>query len=194
MRRQSQTSEALLAGQGRSWRLDPRALPVSFTASDPGADERVRLVELHRERVVLRRAVRGIRMAVNMPVRAFLGVSVRVLIAESAGEAVSVVLEHRDPALSVPLFSAPDSADVIAEWQLWANVFGLPLLVVYQSGDLREPFLRLGAVRVATICPRRRRHNAVKTRRPTILLRRRPGLMPEVPLVHHGEREIIARN
>ena len=60
-------------GSSRIERLDPLALPVRFTASDAGADERSRDVELTRERVVLRRAVRGIRMAVNLPVSSFLG-------------------------------------------------------------------------------------------------------------------------
>src|ERR1700724_3274460 len=48
-------------------RLDPFSLPVRFTAADEAADERLRVVDLHRERVVLRRSVRGIRMALNMP-------------------------------------------------------------------------------------------------------------------------------
>ena len=38
-------------------RLDPLALPVRFTANDAVADERMRHIELHRERVILRRAV-----------------------------------------------------------------------------------------------------------------------------------------
>src|SRR5271165_6684254 len=93
------------AGSGRILRLDPMALPVRFPAFDGGADERVRLVELHRERVIVRRAVRGIRMAVSLPVSAFLGVAIRIVPpgAETDG-AVAVMLEHRDPALSIPVF------------------------------------------------------------------------------------------
>ena len=55
------------AGSSRVQRLDPFALPVRFAASDAGADERVRDVELHRERVVVRRSVAGMRMALNLP-------------------------------------------------------------------------------------------------------------------------------
>ena len=58
----------------------------------------------------------------------------------------------------------------------------------------RTPFGRLGGVRVGAVAPRRRRRNAIKARRPTIFLRRRPGAMPELPLVHRDEREIVARN
>src|SRR5437588_12071821 len=60
LRRQPEFGGAAPAGSGRALRLDPLALPVRFTASDARADERIRYVELNRERVVLRRAVRGI--------------------------------------------------------------------------------------------------------------------------------------
>ena len=63
------------AGSGRALRLDPSGLPVRFFAGDAAADGQVRDVELHRERVVMRSALRGMRMALNMPVAAFDGVS-----------------------------------------------------------------------------------------------------------------------
>jgi hypothetical protein len=59
---------------------------------------------------------------------------------------------------------------------------------------LREPFSRIGSVRVGTPVPRRRRHSALARRRPSLFLRRRPGNMPAIPIVHRDEREIIARN
>ena len=67
------------AGSSRTARLDPLALPVRFTASDAVADEPLRHVELHRERVILRRAVQGMRIALNVPVKAFRGVSIRLI-------------------------------------------------------------------------------------------------------------------
>jgi hypothetical protein len=185
---------AMPVGSSREQRLDPLALPVRFTASDAGADERLRQVELGRERVVLRRAVRGIRMAVDVPLSAFLGIALRVLPAQGqAPGRVTIWLEHRDHALSVPLFSAPDGDDAVAEWQLWGRVLKLPLLVANPDGSLREPFRQIGTVRVASPSPRRRRRNAVKSRRPSILMRRRPGRPAAPAPVHRGEREIIAR-
>jgi hypothetical protein len=183
---------AMPVGSSRS-RLDPLALPVRFTAKDAGADERLRQVELDRERVVLRRAVRGIHMAVNVPVTAFRGVSLRMVPSEGAPDLVVVSLEHQDSALSVPLFAASDSDDVVAEWQLWARVLKLPLLVANLDGTLHEPFSRVGGVRVGTSAPRRRRRTALKARRPAILLRRRPGASAARATVYR-EREIIARN
>jgi hypothetical protein len=186
---------AIPAGSSRVLRLDPFALPARFAASDAGADERVRLVELHRERVIMRRAVAGMRMAVSLPVAAFLGVAIRLIPPDGQHEgAIAVMLEHRDAALAVPLFVAPDGSDVIAEWQVWGRVLGLPLLVADADGTLREPFQRLGALRVAKPLSRRRRYGPIRRRRPSILIRRKPGCPTLFATVHRGEREIIARN
>jgi hypothetical protein len=189
----------LAAGSGRAGaipsRLDPFSLPVRFTAADDGADERLRVVDLHRERVVLRRSVRGIRMALNMPVKAYRGVAIRLSgTAGTAPGAIAVVLEHRDPALSLPLYACAEGNDIVAVWQSWARVLGLPLLVAESDGSLREPFARLGALRIEAPTWRRRRRSAIAKRRPSRLLHRRPGKLSPTPLVHRGEREIIARN
>ena len=180
---------------GASLRLDPFSLPVRFEAADEAADERLRVVDLHRERVVLRRSVRGIRMALNMPVKSYRGVAIRLHgEADRPPTSIAVVLEHSDPALSLPLFSSAERDDIVAEWQSWGRVLGLPLLVAENDGSLREPFARLGALRIEKPTWRRRRRNAIARRRPSRLLRRRPGKLPAIPVVHRGEREIVARN
>ena len=183
------------AGSSRVERLDPFSLPLRFEVSDKAADERKRSVELTRERVVVHRAVRGIKMAVELPVSAYLGVAVRM--EQPAGDcpgAITIVLEHRDPSLSLELYRAADGSDIVAEWQSWGRVLGMPLLVAEADGGLREPFERMGALNTASPCPRRRRRTALSQRRPSILLRRRPGVMPASPAVYRDEREIIARN
>ena len=58
-------------------------------------------------------------------------------------------------------------------------VFGLPQL---PEDKVREP------------APRRRRHNAVRARRPKFLVRRRAGAMLGAAGMYQGEREIIARD
>jgi hypothetical protein len=183
-----------VSAMGASLRLDPFSLPVRFESADEAADEHRRVVDLHRERVVLRRSVRGMRMALNLPVAAFRGVAIRLT--GKAGElpsAVAVVLEHGDPALSLPLFSSREGDDIVAEWQSWGRVLGLPLLIAEPDGNLREPFTRLGRVRTqAPIC-RRRRRTAVGRRRPANLHRRRV-CVPANLAIRRGEREIIARN
>ena len=135
-------------------------------------------------------------MAVKLPVTAYLGVAIRMEPPADDDERLgAVVLEHRDPGLSLPLYRADDGDDIIAEWQSWARVLGLPLLVAEADGRLREPFARIGA--------RARRHRppaaapalAIRARRPSILLRRQ-GRAARSPTraVHRDEREIIARN
>ncbi len=62
------------AGSSRALRLDPFSLPARFEAVDDAADGRVRVVDLYSRRVVVRRSVRGMRMAINVPVAAFRGV------------------------------------------------------------------------------------------------------------------------
>ncbi len=183
------------AGSSRALRLDPFALPVRFPASDAGADGRVRQVELDRDRVVMRRAVGGIRMAVGVRIADFRGVALRLAPPEGeAGGTVEVVLVHRDSGLSTSLLVASDCDDVSALWKAWGRVLGLPLLVVEPDGAFREPFPRLGGVAISEPKMRRRRRNAIRRRRPSIFLRRKAGRVGDEAIIHRDEREIIARN
>jgi Family of unknown function (DUF6101) len=184
-------SDGSPAGSGRALRLDPFALPVRFAASDAKADGYLREVELHRTRVVVRRSLAGMRMALNLPVSAYAGVGLRFA-ADAAGF-IAVELAHKDPGLTLPLFVSGDTDEAEAEWRSWSAALGLPLLVE-DEGGWREPIARLGAVRVGQVRPRRRRRSALKRRRPSILMRRARGQLTAATPVHRGEREIIARN
>jgi len=162
------------AGSSRALRLDPLSLPLSFDAQDARADGGVRSIELHRERVVLRRAVQGMRMAVNVRVSDFLGVALRGL-----DDAQMLVLVHRDPSLNIPLAVSSDAEEIASAWQMWSEIFALPQL---PEDKRSEP------------AQRRRRHNAVRARRPKFLVRRRGGDLLNPANLHQGEREIIARD
>ena len=144
------------AGSSRGERLDPFDLPLRFEVADHGGDERVRWVELDRERVVLRRALHGIKTALNLPLAAYRGVAIRMepAVGATAG-AVAVVLEHPDPALSLALYRAGHGTDIVAEWRAWGRALGVPLLVAEADGRLREPFERIGAVAVGRPAMRR---------------------------------------
>jgi uncharacterized protein DUF6101 len=155
-------------------RLDPLSLPVSFQAQDSRADGGVRRIELHRERVVLHRAVHGMRMAINVRVRDFLGVALRGI-----DDAQMLVLVHRDPSLTIPLCVSSDGEEIASAWLMWSDIFALPQL---QEDTPREP------------AARRRRHNAIRIRRPKFLLRRRIGDLLNPANIHQDEREIIARD
>ena len=183
------------AGSGRSARLDPLTLPIRFTAQDAVADEQVRHVELHSERVIMRRAVQGMRIALNLPLQSYLGVSIRVVAEQHDTPAgIAVFLEHRDPALAIELYAADNADEVVAEWNSWSRALDVPMLVADAEGRLAEQSPRLGAVRVSAPSQRRRRRNALHRRRPKFLVRRKPGVMRGAAQVHRDEREIIARN
>lgn len=190
-----ETGGTIPAGSGRTTlRLDPFALPVRFPAHDAGADGGTRQVELHRERVVMRRAVRGIPMAVGVPVDEFRGLTLRVVsFADGEPRAVAVVLEHRDPSLSLPLHVAEDGEDVVVVCKAWSRVLRRPLLTEPDPRPCRR-VERLGALVTGGSGPRRNRRAALKQRRPSILMRRKAGGGLDGAAVHAGEREIIARN
>lgn len=164
------------AGSSRVLRLDPFSLPVRFDTRDARADGGMRQVEISRDRVVLRRAVRGMRMAINVRVNDFLGIAVR-----EADDGQMLVLVHRDPSLSIPLLVSTDDSEIEQASDTWSEIFALPR-ISEDTARAREP------------AARRRRHNVIKTRRPRILMRRRNGRSLSEMAVHRDEREIIARS
>jgi hypothetical protein len=174
LRHQTATGGSISAGSSSALRLDPHSLPVRFDAHDQRADGSVRHIELHRERVVLHRAVSGMRMAINVRVSDFLGVALRGL-----DDGKMLVLAHRDPSLSIPLLVSSDREETDTAWQMWSEIFALPQLPEEKT---REP------------APRRRRHNAIRERRPKFLVRRQFGDLLNAAGVYQGEREIIARD
>jgi Family of unknown function (DUF6101) len=174
VRRQTTTGGQHPAGSSRALRLDPLSLPLLFHAQDVRADGGVRQIELHRERVVLRRAVKGMRMAVNVRVSDFIGIALRGI-----DDAQMLVLVHRDPSLTIPLGVSSDADEIEAAWQTWSDILSLPRLA---EDDPRDP------------APRRRRHSAIRARRPKFLVRRRAGGPLDAANIHRGEREIIARS
>lgn len=183
------------SGSSRLPRLDPFTLPVQFHARDVAADEQVRIVELHRKRVVMRRSIAGMRMAMSLPVSNYLGVALQIVAPDDTSDgAVAVVLAHADAALAVPLFTAATGVDALTQWRAWGHVLGLPLLVADADGSLREPMRSPDAVRIARPQARRRRGSPLKRRRPRILARRRASRLPKAPRIHREEREIIARS
>jgi hypothetical protein len=181
--RQTQTGGETSVGTGCTARLDPSLLPVRFTASDAARDH-----------VVIRRVVLGMPVRIRLPLTAFTGVTLKLTEpADDGAERMLVSLEHRDPGLCVPLYSADDDGDAVAEWQLWSRVLGQPLLVTDATGGQHSPFPSLGALHVGAPSGRRRRRTAIQTRRRRRALRRQLGIAASEPTIHR-EDEIIARD
>ena len=101
--------------------LDPLSLPMSFAAHDVRADGNIRQVEIHRERVVVRRAVQGMRMAVNVRVSDFLGVALC-----DVKESQMLVLRHRHHPSCVPLCVCHDHDEISASWPTRSEFCSLP--------------------------------------------------------------------
>ena len=138
------------SGSSRALRLDPHALPVRYAARDSGADGQVRNIELDRERVVLRREVRGIPMKVGVPRdriprRHHAHTAARRRASRPPSPSCSNIATT---ALTVPLFVATEGDDAMAQWKSWGRVLGVPLLVADGDGALREPFRRIGRLGV----------------------------------------------
>ncbi|ABE41332.1 hypothetical protein RPD_4113 [Rhodopseudomonas palustris BisB5] len=174
VRRQTATGGRNPAGSSRALRLDPLSLPIRYDAHDTRADGGVRQIELHRERVILHRAVAGMRMAIKVRVSDFRGVGCRGL-----DDGRMLMLVHRDPSLSVPLCISSDNDEIERAWALWSEIFALPQL---PDDTPREA------------AQRRRRHSVMSRRRPRFLMRRRTGALLNAPRSYAGEREIIARH
>ena len=116
----------------------------------------------------------AVQMAINVRVSDFLGVALRGI-----DDAQMLVLAHRDPSLTIPLCVSSDREEIAVAGQMWSDIFALPQI---KEDKTRQP------------APRRRRHNAIRARRPKFLVRRRAGGLINPANIHQGEREIIARD
>ena len=127
------------AGSGRALRLDPFALPVALR----GARRRRRRAgprrsRLDRERVVLRRAVRGIRMDVGVPVariprRHACGRCRRKARSRPRSRSCSSIAT---PASRCRSSSRPRATTRSRNGTAWGRVLGLPLLVAEDDGSV----------------------------------------------------------
>ena len=87
-----------LPGRAASLRLDPLLCRCDSRRRCQPPTDAFGLSRLDRNGVVLRRSVRGMRIAVSVPVSAFLGVAMRIVPPGGrTGGAVAVMLAHRDP-------------------------------------------------------------------------------------------------
>ncbi|HWV41101.1 DUF6101 family protein, partial [Pseudorhodoplanes sp.] len=108
--------------------------------------------------------------------------------------AASIILDHSDPGLSIPLLDAAPLDEATMMWRAWGRVLGLPLWQRDASGANHLVSAGRRTLEIEKDTRRRRRRSAIRQRRPSILMRRKPGRHPGTCVVHRGEREIIARN
>ena len=100
-------------------RLDPFALPL-VSSHDKAADERIRSVELTRERVVMRRAGPRHQDGGSSADGRDLGVAIRLQPpADGCPATITIDSENTTIRAFAGAICAPDAADVAAEWQSW---------------------------------------------------------------------------
>ena len=182
------------AGSSRALRLDPFALPARFCG------ERCRRPTsgCGTSSFIVSAWWCGVRSPAcawrsTCRSRTFAGVAIRVLTGEG-GATVAVVLEHKDPGAGAAAVCHLRSRRSLRRMARLGQRARPAALVAEDEGGLREAYARMGGVRVERVRPRRRRRSAIRKRRPTMFLRRRPGKVSSETPVHRGEREIIARN
>ena len=177
------------AGSGRALRLDPSGLPVRFLSRR--CDRRGKRARCRTSSQACCRAASAARHAHGNR-----GLRWRLLwlVPGEGGDALAVVLKHRDPTLTLPLFMTSRSDEALAEWRAWSLVLNVPLLFAEHPGSSPAASAHLDHLHVERPRPRRRRRSALKARRPSVLLRRGTGKVTRAAPVDRGEREIIARN
>lgn len=164
-----------------------------FTASrvDARADRGRREVSISDAQVTINRRFQGIHMHLALAVSAYRGVA--LCLRSGAGDApvYQILLVHSDSEFSVVLDEALDDRNIIADWRLWARVLGLSALVEREIGHYEVAVATPDSCAAESALPRR--YRALK-QRPVFLARRALRALPDVPVMHAGEREIIARD
>lgn len=82
--------------------------------------------------------------------------------------------------------------EVVAVWRDVAAKAGLVRMIVREDGGFSPVSQQIGRL-VLGRTRIRRRHGSLCDRRPRFLVRRKTGRLPVRPLIHRGEKEIIAR-
>jgi hypothetical protein len=139
-------------------------MPRRVIACGDGAE--ARRIEIGDGAIRICRRIAGLDAWVNVPVKSYRGVTLRV----AASGQFEIVLLHVDPALDLVLARAPDDRDVIALWRGYGRSIGLPLLVEDSAGRLQPV-----EDKAATAGVSRRLRSPLRHRRPRFLARRAMG-------------------
>jgi hypothetical protein len=151
---------------------------------DTRADGGQRDVHFARDRVTIRRQLRGIRMQIAVPMVAYRGVVLSLFHTPKGEACYRVTLRHADPDLSVVLTEAYDEAAVMSEWRAWAQQLAQAPLLEREEGQLEDSREPLPA-------PRRRGGRSSSRSRGRFANRRKLGNFESELRLYCNEREII---
>ena len=135
------TNSQVMRGQDdTALRIDPAYFPqkFSYVARGAAADNRI-AVKLDQRGAVVRRNLptSNLPFSIALPGRAFKGVAARAVAHVDGGITVTLELHHADPELCIPLLVAHDLEAIVADWQEWALLYDIPMLMVEADGAAR---------------------------------------------------------
>ncbi|MAM11338.1 MAG: hypothetical protein CML23_12925 [Rhizobiaceae bacterium] len=119
-------------------RIDPAQFPQKFSYVAKGAETRIG-VKLDQRGAVVRRNLpsSNLPFSIALPGRAFKGVAARAVAHADGGITVTLELHHADPELCIPLLVAHDLSEIVADWQDWALLYDIPMMMVEADGIAR---------------------------------------------------------
>ncbi|WP_051540813.1 DUF6101 family protein [Ahrensia sp. 13_GOM-1096m] len=177
---------------GQEFRLDPTRLPQQVSYASRVSGKAVEITVNKRGAVLKHSSETDLAdFNIALPNNSFRGVAARAT--ETGPDTALVTLEllHEDEALCVPLRVGHELADIATDWQLWAELLKLPMMIIDADGVART--LEESAANAVINDPNGRGHNAMFAEdRPRYTARRRLGNLG-VRLMVDG-KEIIARN
>ena len=97
--------------------------------------------------------------SIALPGRAFKGVAARAVAHVDGAITVTLELHHADPELCIPLLVAHDLDAIVADWQEWAMLYDIPMLMVEADGVARAVDVQPNRISAANdeTGPRRRK-------------------------------------
>lgn len=145
----------------------------SLAERDARADGGQREIHCSMHVIAIRRQIQGIAMKLDIPARAYRGVSLSIIPDRNERPVYRISLQHADADLAIVLFEAIDDHDVVAVWKSWAQYFALPKLLERRPGEFEGETQYIGATAMGARPQWRRRGGLLAQRKPKLLNRRR---------------------
>jgi hypothetical protein len=118
-------------------RLDPARLPQEVSYAGSALDDVMFTLSPRGAVMHRRQAETGQPISIALPARCFRGVAARAIEDDEGNVTVTLELLHANEVFSVPLLVAHDLDQVAGDWHRWAELFGLPMMLIEEDGIAR---------------------------------------------------------
>jgi Family of unknown function (DUF6101) len=122
---------------GQDMRLDPARLPQDVTYAAIASDDISFTISARGAVMHRRQSETGSPLSIALPARTFRGVAARAMEDDEGVVTVTLELLHANEDFSVPLLVAHNLESVSADWHHWAELFGLPMMLIEEDGVAR---------------------------------------------------------